>query len=470
MSVAMFIHDDFLLQNEPARRLYHEFAADQPILDYHSHLPPSQIADNRRFADLFEIWLAGDHYKWRAMRAAGIDERFCTGDASAKDKFLSWARIVPRLLGNPLYHWTHLEQKRYFDVDELLDASTAESIWERAKQQLRSEALSTHGILSRFNVRCVCTTDDPVDDLTDHRRIAESGLATRVFPTYRPDAALAVHDAPRFNDWTDRLANVVNCEIGSLDALVDALKARHDAFHVVGCRLSDHGLPYCYATFPSEREANRIFAGVRNGQSADPEQHQRFASYLMLHFARWDTERGWTKQLHLGAIRDNNQIRLGALGPDTGFDSVGDWPQAVALSKFLSQCEAENALPRVVLYNSNPVDNYVFATMAGNFHHGTFPSKIQFGSGWWHADQKDGIEHQIRVLSNVGLLSGFIGMLTDSRSFMSFPRHEYFRRVLCNLLGERMDRGELPLDFGLVGGLVERVCYQNASEYLRLDI
>mgnify|MGYP005840025121 CR=1 FL=1 len=463
-----FIHDDFLLTNATARRLYHRYAAGRPILDYHCHLPPKDVAGNRRFRNLFEIWLEGDHYKWRAMRANGVDERFCTGDASPYEKFLAWARTVPYTLRNPLYHWTHLELLRYFGIGELLDEQSAPRVWERANAALAGD-LTAHGILKKFNVHAVCTTDDPVDDLADHRAIAASGLETRVFPTFRPDKALAVHQPEAFNPWVDRLSAAANVHIARLGDLLDALRRRHDFFHQMGCRLSDHGLNHCYAADFTEAGASAIFGKVRGGTAATPGEQERFASFLMLFFGRLDHEKGWTKQIHLGARRSNNTRMLRLLGPDTGFDSIGDWPQADALGTFLDRLEQENALPKMVLYNLNPADNYVLATMAGNFQDGKIAGKIQFGSGWWFLDQKEAMEWQMNALSNAGLFSRFIGMLTDSRSFMSYPRHEYFRRVLCNLIGRDIENGEVPDCDELVGPMIENICYGNARRFLGLD-
>jgi glucuronate isomerase len=460
-----FITEDFLLSTATARRLYADHAAPQPIIDYHSHLPPRDIAENRRFANLFEIWLEGDHYKWRAMRANGIAERYCTGDASPYEKFLAWARTVPKCLRNPLYHWTHLELVRYFGIDDLLDETSAPSIWERANARLQGDALSVHGILATFDVRVVCTTDDPAESLQWHERIRESALATRVLPTFRPDRGLDVDAPDVFNAWTERLATTAGRRIARFTDFLAALEARHDAFHALGGRLSDHGLPYCYAEPCSEAEAGTIFDAARAGHAADLAAHRRFASFMMRFFARLDAAKGWTKQLHLGAFRNVNGTALRRIGRDTGFDSIGDWPQAEPLGRYLDALAAEDILPRLILYNVNPTDNYTLATMIGNFQDGTLAGKMQFGSAWWFLDQKDGIEWQLDALSNAGLLSHFVGMLTDSRSFMSYPRHEYFRRVLCNRLGREVDSGELPDDDALIGGLVEDVSYRNASRY-----
>jgi glucuronate isomerase len=464
-----FIHEDFLLHTQTARRLYHEYAASQPIFDYHSHLSAADVARNRRFADLFEIWLEGDHYKWRAMRANGIAERFCTGDASPREKFQAWARTVPMTLRNPLYHWSHLELKRYFDIDDALGEQTANSIWSRSKVMLQQDDLSAQGILRKFNVRISCTTDDPCDTLEHHRCVNQSGQSFRLYPTFRPDKALLVDQPAPFNQWLEKLEACTDVSIDSLNHLLDALKQRHGFFHENGARLSDHGLPHCYARPCSQAQAASIFAKARSGVSATKEEHEQFASFMMVFFGQIDAERGWTKQLHLGALRGTSTRGLREIGPDTGFDSIGDWRQAEALSSYLNILDNENALPPMIIYNNNPADNYTFATAIGNFQDGSIPGKIQFGSGWWFLDQKEGIEMQLNALSNVGLLSRFIGMVTDSRSFMSFPRHEYFRRVLCNLLGNEMEEGELPNDCSLVGEMVRKICFENARDYLRLE-
>jgi glucuronate isomerase len=465
-----FIHDDFLFATKTASRLYHEFARDEPILDYHCHLPPKDIAENRRFGNLFEIWLEGDHYKWRAMRANGVAERFCTGEATPYEKFIAWAKTVPSTLRNPLYHWTHLELKRYFGIEELLDEASAPAIWDRANQLLASDESRVWGIMKRFKVKAVCTTDDPTDDLAHHKAIIASGLETRVLPAFRPDKALNVHQPELFNSWVDRLGAVCNKEISSLTDLMDALRQRHDFFNTLGCRLSDHGLNHCYADFCTEKKASAIFEKARAGKAATEKEQSQFASNMMIYFGRLDAEKGWTKQLHLGASRNNNASAWKQLGPDTGFDSIGDWNQVDALKAYLDRLARDQALPKVILYNLNPVDNYAFATLIGCFQDGTTPGRMQLGSGWWFLDQKEAMEWQINALSNVGLLSRFVGMLTDSRSFMSYPRHEYFRRVLCNLLGRDIENGEIPDRDDLVGPMIRNICYNNAKNYLGLEL
>jgi glucuronate isomerase len=463
-----FIHENFLLHNRVARRLYRQFAQPEPIFDYHCHLSPKDIADNRQFRNLFEIWLEGDHYKWRAMRANGVAEKFCTGDADPFDKFRAWAATVPQTLRNPLYHWTHLELQRYFGIDALLNEQSAVRIWKKANEQLTRPELSARGILKKFKVTTLCTTDDPTDNLSHHKKIAADRAPTRVFPAFRPDRALAVNQPAAFNAWVSRLEQAADKDIATLADFVTALQKRHDYFHAQGCRLSDHGLSQCPASPCSDKAAAAIFARARRAEAASPEEHAQFSTSLMLHFGRWDAEKGWVKQLHLGALRNVNTRRLEQLGPDTGFDAMGDFPQAQALARHLDLLESEGHLSKIIVYNNNPVDNYAFATVLGSFQDGSLAGKLQFGSGWWFLDQKEGIQWQLNALSNIGLLSRFVGMITDSRSFMSFPRHEYFRRVLCNLLGQEVERGELPNDEALLGPMIRNICYNNARQYLAL--
>jgi glucuronate isomerase len=461
-----FLDENFLLQNETARRLYREFAADQPILDFHNHLSPTDIAANRQFQNLSAAWLEEDHYKWRAMRANGIDEQFITGSATPYDKFAAWAETVPHTLRNPLYHWTHLELRRYFGIETLLDEKSSESIWEQTQQQLQNPDLSVHGILQKFDVRVVCTTDDPAETLDTHRAIADSNLPTKVFPTFRPDKSTRVDQPDVLNPWIDKLADVAGKTINDLDDLLDALRQRHQAFHEIGGRMSDHDLPRCFGNDSDHETASRIFAAARKGQAAGRFQFDQFGSFMMVFFGQLDAEKNWTKQMHIGAFRNTNTRRLSELGPDTGFDSVGDVTHGEALRSMLDRMEQADAFPKTILYNLNPADNFLFGTMIGNFQRDV-PGKIQMGSGWWFLDQKEGIEWQLNALSNLGLLSRFIGMLTDSRSFLSFPRHEYFRRVLCNLLGRDLETGELPNNEQMVGELIRRICYQNAQDYLQ---
>jgi len=461
-----FLTEDFLLSNDAARRLYRQFAATQPILDYHCHLRAQDIAENRRCANLYEIWLEGDHYKWRAMRANGVAEKYITGDATPYEKYMAWARTVPYTLRNPLYHWTHLELQRYFGIPELLDESSAPAIWERANAVL-AEGLSAQAILRKFDVKVVCTTDDPTDDLRHHHEIAKANLATRVLPTFRPDKALGVGEA-EFVTWIEQLSRVADTEVRDLNSFLDALRRRHDSFHAIGCRLSDHGLEHCYATPCADEAAAGIFSKALAGQSVTPDERTQFASFMMLFFGHLDAEKGWTKQLHLGARRNVNSWARRTIGMDAGFDTIGYFSQGGPLAAYLNLLAEENALPRMILYNVNPADTFQFATLIGSFQDGHEPGKIQYGSAWWFLDQKQGITAQIDALSNAGLLSRFIGMVTDSRSFMSYPRHEYFRRILCDVIGQDVVRGELPDDDAILGPLIENVCYFNAKNYLKL--
>jgi glucuronate isomerase len=463
-----FIQYDFLLHSDAACALYRDYARGEPIYDYHCHVPPEQIAANHQFADLSEIWLGGDHYKWRAMRANGVDERLCTGDASPREKFDAWVATVPHTLCNPLYQWSHLELLRYFGIRAPISAATADMIWAGANEKLPS--LRVHDILAANRVAVVCTTDDPADSLDAHERIRRSGLKTRVYPAFRPDRALGVGNPAAFNPWVERLAGAARAAVRTFDDFVGALRTRHEDFHAIGCRLSDHGMEAALAEPCSHAEAAAVFKAAREGRAANPGDAAKFGSYLMLEFGRWDARRAWTKQLHLGAIRGVNSRLLGRLGPDTGFDSIGDFPQARSLARYLDSLDETGELPRMVLYNANPSDNYVFASMAGNFQEGPAAGKIQFGSGWWFLDQREAMEWQLGALASIGLLSRFVGMLTDSRSFMSYPRHEYFRRVLCNFLGAQVERGELPSDLRLVGEMARRICFANARDYFGLEL
>jgi glucuronate isomerase len=463
-----FIHENFLLSTDASRELYHSYAEKCPILDYHNHLPPTQLVTNHRFADMFEIWLAGDHYKWRAMRSNGIPERFCTGDATPREKFNAFVSTVPYTLRNPIYHWSHLELSRYFDLDLRISPETADQIWNHCNARLPD--LGTHQIVKKFRVAALGTTDDPADSLDAHAAIRASGLETRVYPTFRPDKAFLVDQPAALNPWLERLEDVTGRQITSLDDLLSALKARHDDFHALGGRMSDHGVENCPFSLCSHQEASGIFSRAKCGSAASREEHARFVTYLMLEFGRWDANRGWTKQLHLGALRSNNSKIAASLGADVGCDSIGDFPQAQTLARYLDALNSENALPKVIIYNLNPADNYVIGTMIGNFQDGSVAGKIQFGSGWWFLDQKEGMEMQLNALSNLGLLRRFVGMLTDSRSFLSFPRHEYFRRILCDLMGRDVENGELPGDMQLLGSMVEEICFKNARDFLGFEL
>ena len=465
-----FIHDDFLLSNDAAVRLYHDYAAQQPIIDYHNHLSPKDIAFNRRFENLFEMWVNHDHYKWRAMRANGIPERLVTGDGDPKEKFLAFAATVPYTLRNPIYHWTHLELKRFFDIDELLCEANAEAIWDECNQQIQSrDELTTQGILKKFNVTALCTTDDPVDSLEYHQQVAQTDFETKVYPAFRPDWALFVHRPEEFIEWLGKLSQAAGIPVETLDDLLAALKIRHDFFHSLGCRLSDHGCESVPASFCDVATARKIFDAAKAGVAATAEQHEQYSTFMLIELAKLDAEKSWTNQFHTGVWRNNNTRLFNEVGRDLGCDSMGDTPQGRSLGRFLDRLDQENMLPKTIVYNLNPSDNYLISTMIGNFQGGGVAGKMQFGSGWWYLDQKEGMEWQINTLSNTGLIARFVGMLTDSRSFMSFIRHEYFRRILCNMFGKDMANGEMPSDFSLVGGVVQDICYGNAKRFLELE-
>jgi len=467
----VLITENFLLETPSGVRLYHEYARDLPIVDYHCHLPPRDMAEDRRFANLTQIWLAGDHYKWRAMRANGVAERYITGDASDEEKFWAWAETVPKTLRNPLYHWTHMELKRPLGIsDRLLGPDTARGIWTECNARLAQPEFSCRGILRQMRVVLVCTTDDPTDSLQAHRAIAaDSSFGVRVLPTFRPDRALAVESVEGFNAWVDRLERAADMEVRHYDALVEAIARRHEYFHRMGCRLSDHGLETMPAEDYTLADVRAAFARLRRGVGIGPAEAARFKAALLYEFALMDHQKGWTQQFHIGALRNTNTRGWRSLGPDAGFDSIADGPVARPLARFLDRLDRQERLARTILYNLNPADNAMMAAMIGNFQDGSIPGKIQWGSAWWFLDQKDGIEQHLNTLSNLGLLSRFVGMLTDSRSFLSYTRHEYFRRILCNLLGRDMDAGLLPRDFELVGGMVRDICYHNAVRYFGFE-
>ena len=464
-----FLDQDFLLQSATAQTLYHQYAAEMPIIDYHNHLVPQQIADDHQFDNITQAWLYGDHYKWRAMRAHGVDEKYITGNASDEEKFMKWAETVPYTMRNPLYHWTHLELQRYFGVTEVLNAASAKRIYDHCAALLKTPEYSVKNLLLKMNVKVLCTTDDPIDDLGYHKQIKASGYAIKVLPTFRPDKAMAVDDVATFNAYVKSLAQVVGYGIQELSTYKKAIGERHDYFHACGGRLSDHGLEHIYAEDYTEEQIAKIFGQLVSGANVSDHEKWQFKSAMLVYFAHLDHAKGWTQQFHLGALRNNNARLLGSLGPDTGFDSIGDFEQAKPLSKFLNHLDSTNQLAKTILYNLNPGDNELLATMTGNFQDGTIVGKMQFGSGWWFLDQKDGMERQINALSNMGLLSHFVGMLTDSRSFLSFPRHEYFRRILCNLMGQDVENGELPADIEWLGKLVKDISYTNASEFFNFE-
>jgi glucuronate isomerase len=460
-----FIHDDFLLYSKTARDLYHGYAEKMPIFDYHCHIPPQDIAMDRQFANITQIWLYGDHYKWRAMRTNGVDEKFCTGNATDLEKFEKWAETVPHTLRNPLYHWTHLELKRFFGIDLLLNPQTARKIWDECNAKLNTKEYSVRNIIRMANVHTICTTDDPVDTLEHHQAVKASGFEVNILPAWRPDKAMMVEDAAVYNSYIGKLESAAGMEIRGFDSFMEALEKRHQFFHENGCRLSDHGIETAYAEAYTLVEIREIFLKIRGGKTLTPQEILKFKSAILVEFGIMDHRRGWTQQFHLGALRNNNSRLFRQLGPDTGFDSIGDFEIAKPLSRFLDRLDSNNQLAKTILYNLNPRDNELIATMIGNFQDGTVPGKIQFGSGWWFLDQKDGMQKQMQALSNLGLLSRFVGMLTDSRSFLSYTRHEYFRRTLCNLLGEDVERGEIPADMELLGQMVENICFNNAFQY-----
>jgi len=466
-----FIHDDFLLGTPQARTLYRDYAEGLPIIDYHCHLPPSDIADDKRWENMTQVWLYGDHYKWKTMRANGVDERYCTGDATDREKFLAWAETMPSLLRNQLYNWTQLELARYFDVFDLLGPETADAIWETCNERLASSNFSARGLMKQSSVKLVCTTDDPTDSLEHHRKItADASFDIKVLPCWRPDKGIAVENPVAFNKWVDALAAAAAMDVGTFDEFMAALHKRHAFFHEMGCRLSDHGIETIYAADYADHEIRTIFEKVRGGGKAGADGVLKFRSAMLYEFGVMDYDKGWTQQYHLGVLRNNNSRMFKILGPDTGFDSMGDFEIARPLSRFLDRLESTGKLAKTILYNMNPGDNELLVTMMGNFQDGSVPGKLQHGSAWWVLDQKEGMERQMRDLSQTGLLSRFVGMLTDSRSFLSYTRHEYFRRVLCNMLGNDMAEGYIPDEPEMVGRMVEDICYNNAATYFGFDL
>ncbi len=464
------ITENFLLQSEEARVLYHDYAENQPIIDFHCHLPPDQLARDMHFENLTQIWLKGDHYKWRAMRAFGIEERYITGSANDKDKFIKWAETVPFTLRNPLFHWTHLELKRYFNIDEYLNVSTAEAIYNDCSGKLGNEQYSTRQLPIKMNVKVICTTDDPLDSLENHKKLKADNYPVGVYPTFRPDNILKIEDRKFFLDYLDRLGQQCRVNIESLDDLMTALENRVEYFHKNGCRLSDHGLDYLHFADHDFKSVEKTFKKVLNNKEPSPVEVEGYKAFILIELGKLYYKNGWVQQFHLGALRNSNKRLLKRLGKDCGADSIGTFNHAHKISGFFNRLEEQEKLPKTILYNLNPSDNEVFATMTGNFSGDSIKGKIQYGPAWWFLDQKEGIEKQINSLSNMGLLSQFVGMVTDSRSFMSFPRHEYFRRILCNMIGEDIIRGELPNDMKWLGSIVEDICFHNANNYFDFDL
>jgi glucuronate isomerase len=464
-----FIHEDFLLSGDTARHLYHDYAKELPVIDYHNHLSPHLIAEDHRFANLTEIWLHGDHYKWRAMRALGVDEAFITGNGDPKGNFRQWAACLPRLIGNPLFHWSHMELKNTFGVNEFLNRDSADRIYDHCSERLQSPELSAHSILKSYRVEMVGTTDDPCDDLQSHWKLRHAATPFRVLPSFRPDSIFNIEDRESFLQYVSKLSSVSGIMITDMDSLLQALKNRIEFFHDCGCRIADHGLPHMPFSLEwstgLEAEFRKFLAHKDAADFSDPDC---FRGSLLIQLCIMYHQKGWVQQFHLGPIRNNNSRLLKKIGKDAGVDSIGDYPQALPLARFLDKLDASQSLAKTILYNINPADNEVFASMACNFNDGKITGKIQYGSGWWFLDQKDGIEKQISALSNMGVISTFIGMLTDSRSFLSYSRHEYFRRVLCNMFGQDMDKGYLPNDLNWVGGIIKDICYFNAKNYFEL--
>lgn len=460
-----FLDKDFLLKTPTAKRLFHDYAADMPIIDYHCHLSPKDIAEDRIFNNITEIWLHGDHYKWRAMRTNGIHESYCTGDKTDLEKFEQWAATVPYTMRNPLYHWTHMELQRYFNVTEQLSPANAKAVYEHCSAMLQTKEFSVRNLLRKMKVKLVCTTDDPVDSLEYHKAMQDEGADIKMVPAFRPDMAMNVGNTEMFLQYVRKVEAASGMQVHAFDDYLKALKSRHDFFAQMGCKVSDHGLEEIYADDYTVEEIVIIFERLLKGETLSLTCQRQFKSAMLVHFAEWDHEKGWVQQFHLGALRNNNTRMLNQLGPDTGWDSIGTFDQGKALSKFLNGLDTKDKLTKTILYNLNPADNEVLATMVGNFNDGSVAGKIQFGSGWWFLDQKDGIIKQLNALSNMGLLSRFVGMLTDSRSFLSFPRHEYFRRILCDLIGTEVEEGELPNDIEWLGKMVQDICYNNNVNY-----
>jgi len=466
--VKAFLDDSFLLESRSAEMLYQDYAAGMPIMDYHNHLSPEYIATNYSFSGITELWLNGDHYKWRAMRTNGIDEKYITGDVADEEKFDKWAQTVPYTMGNPLYHWTHLELQRYFSIDELLNDQSSKHIYTNCNEQMNSDSFNANSLLERMNVTYVCTTDDPVDTLEWHIKSTSRKTIVKLLPGFRPDRFLMI-EKDTFSDAILELEAICNADIKTFDQLMDGLSTRIDFFHSHGCQLSDHGLSYIPNVEINQQGASQAFQKKRDGQKLSNEEIDVFTVTALHELFKLYAAKSWVTQLHLGALRNTNTRMKQEIGADVGCDSIGDFDQSKGLAKFMNALELKQQLPKLILYNLNPRDNAVFATMAGNFQTSDHPGKIQWGSAWWFLDQKNGMEEQLMSLSNMGLISRFIGMLTDSRSFMSFPRHEYFRRILCNFIGHQIEKGELPSDYKWIGSMIQQICYTNAKNYFNFN-
>jgi glucuronate isomerase len=462
-----FMDENFLLSNETAVKLYHDYAKKMPIIDYHCHLSPKEIYENKTYKNITEVWLYGDHYKWRAMRANGVDENYVTGDASDYDKFLAYAKAVPQTIGNPLYHWSHLELQRYFDVHDLLNEQNAPAIWEKVNAKLTGPGFGARDFITKSDVKVVCTTDDPIDSLEYHIKIKEdTSFDCKILPSFRPDKGLEINRAT-FLPWIAKLAEVSGQEISNYDQLLSALEARVNFFDSVGCKVSDHALDYVPYAVTTKQEAAAIFAKALKGEAVSFEEENKYKTYTLVFLGKLYADRGWAMQYHINASRNNNTRMFNILGPDTGYDSINDSSIASPLVKLLDELGKENKLPKTILYSLHPKDHHVVGTVIGSFQGGGIAGKMQFGSAWWFLDTKEGMILQMKTLADLGLLSRFVGMLTDSRSFLSYTRHEYFRRILCNLIGEWVENGEFPNDMELLGSIVQGISYNNAKEYFQ---
>jgi glucuronate isomerase len=465
-----FLNDNFLLDNEVSVELYHNHAKKMPIFDYHCHLSPKEIAEDKRYKNITELWLGGDHYKWRAMRSNGIDEKYITGDATDYEKFKAWTSTVPYCIGNPLYHWSHLELKRYFGIDSIISPETTDEIWEKANAMLQEDGFTAREFLKKSNVKVLATTDDAIDSLEYHKMIREDeSFDIKVLPALRPDKGINI-ERNTFLPWVEALGEVAGVEIKSYEDFIKALELRVDFFHEEGCRVSDHGIDDIFFMLATDEEVDGIFKKAMKGEELSPEEVEKYKTKTLVNLGRMYAERGWAMQLHIGALRNNNSLMFNKLGPDSGFDSIQDQHIAKKVSALLDELNKESKLPKTILYNLNAADNDILGTMIGNFQGDGIPGKMQFGSGWWFHDQKDGMIKQMTSLANLGLLRRFVGMVTDSRSFLSYIRHEYFRRILCNLIGTWVANGEAPYDMDLLGSMVEEICYYNALEYFGIEV